>query len=232
MFNSFSKMCIPSYFHFKKLIISIAQVNNLGEGKAYFKPPLFLLSCYFLISVSHQPFSIPERGHSLPGTWPCRCFTLCFQSWHSTEVDYQNIKEPAQTVHCWFHWLLLRHFCSAKMPQVSQNWAHTEAMPTGLHFPVIQVPQTPPASSPSAPQQLFLRKLAQEHPSLAKEGAQAATDTRLCGRDRWAWSGSGSEAELRQTQLPAHTRALPGYSLIQGIWLALALSVATRTDCF
>lgn len=60
------------------------------------------------------------------------------------------------------------------MPQVSQGWAPTEAMPTGLHFPVIPIPQAPPELHPCSPA-VLPRQLWLEQPWQKKEHRQPWT---------------------------------------------------------
>lgn len=202
--SSTVKRVFQAIFILKELIISIALAHNLAEGRAYFKPPLFLLSCYCFITVHlpvfpAHPFSIPEGSFpplSQP-CWPCRCFTLSFQSWHSTTRTSRN---QLQLCIADFTETFLFSQNASSVPGLSPHWSNAQ----GAAFPCDPcttgsswAPSLLPSSCPKA---------VMTGTALAEEGAQAAMDTWLWGRDRWAWSGSGSEAEL--THCSVHTAQL------------------------
>lgn len=91
-------------------------------------------------------------------------------------------------------------------------------MPTGMHFPLNQVSQTPPEQLSLLHRSYLLCCHRNGH-------GRAATGTES---DRKLQSGLGSEAELTDRQLcSVQTPELQqGVSLVHGTWMALAFSAA------
>lgn len=153
MFNSFSKMCIQSYFLIFEgtIITSISPVTNLE--KAHFQPPLFLLSYVFfhicmsflLISLSQSQSSLllersfPAQlmGSLAAGTAddiPHSAFRVDAEQKLPGLLHHQETEE--QMLRCLFHWLLLRHFRLVKKCLEFHKIEHTlQTIHTGPHFP-------------------------------------------------------------------------------------------------